>query len=166
MVKVEFLMKQLFIAVAFLFMGCAPSWAHKFTVGDLVIAHPWARPTLGSNSNGVAYMVITNHGVTDDRLVGVNADMATRVELHSTIMDGDVMRMRPVTDGVEIPSGEKLEILPGGLHIMFMGLKAPLKEGGEFPLSLRFEHAGVVDVSVHVENKPEKSTPPEREHHH
>ena len=92
--------------------------------------------------------------------------MAGRVELHATLMDGDVMRMRPVKDGVEILPGRSVEVVPGGLHIMLMGLAAPLKEGDAFPLSLRFEHAGTINISVHVESKPEDSAPPMREHHH
>ena len=159
-------MKRIFLAAAIVLMGCAPSWAHDFKLGDLVVEHPWARPSLGASPNGVAYLIVTNNGAETDRLIDVSGDVAGRVELHATLMEGDVMRMRPVKDGVEILPGQSVEIVPGGLHIMLMGLTEPLKEGDSFPLSLRFEHAGSVDVFVHVENKPEKTAPPMREHHH
>jgi hypothetical protein len=159
-------MKRTFIALAIVLAGCAPSWAHEFTVGELMVEHPWARPSLGASPNGAAYLIVKNNGKEADRLLSVSGDVAGRVELHATLMDGDVMRMRPVKDGVEIPPGQSVEIVPGGLHIMLMGLAAPLKEGDSFPLSLQFERAGSVDVSVHVETKPEKSAPPMREHHH
>ncbi len=165
-IEVKILMKRIAIVVAALFIGWAQSWAHEFTLGDLVIGHPWARPSLGLSPNGVAYMIVTNRGSVADRLVGVSAGVAKRVELHATVMDGDVMRMRPVTDGVEIPPGQAIEIAPGGLHVMLMEVAAPLSEGDSFPLSLEFERAGAVEVSVHVESKPEKTARPEREHHH
>jgi copper(I)-binding protein len=148
-------------------MSGGPLWAHEFTQeGSLVIDHPWARPSLGASPNGVAYMIITNEGGTADKILTVNGNVAKRVELHTTLMDGDVMRMRAVPDGVEILPGQTLEILPGGLHVMLIGLSAPLKEGDRFSLNLMFERAGGVDVEVQVESKPGKSTLPVREHHH
>ena len=159
-------MKRLLVAAAVLFMSGGPLWAHEFTQGSLVIDHPWARPSLSVSPNGVAYMIITNEGDVADKILTVNGNVAKRVELHTTLMDGDVMRMRAVAGGVEILPGQTLEIAPGGLHVMLMGLSAPLKEGDRFPLNLMFERAGGVDVEVQVESKPEKSTPPVREHHH
>jgi copper(I)-binding protein len=60
------------------------------------------------------------------------------------------MKMRAV-EAIAVPSGQKVELKPGGMHIMFMGLKAPLGEGDTFPLTLRFEKAGEVTVTVKVE---------------
>ena len=159
-------MKRLLVAAAVLFMSGGPLWAHEFTQGSLVIDHPWARPSLSVSPNGVAYMIITNEGDVADKILTVNGNVAKRVELHTTLMDGDVMRMRAVAGGVEILPGQTLEIAPGGLHVMLMGLSAPLKEGDRFPLTLMFERAGGVDVEVQVESKPGKSTLPVREHHH
>jgi len=65
-------------------------------------------------------------------------------------MDGDVMRMREV-DGIDVPPGQRVELKPGGMHIMFMGLKAPLKAGDSFPATLTFQKAGDVKVSVKVQ---------------
>jgi copper(I)-binding protein len=157
-------MKRLLLVVLWL-TAFAPAVAHEYSAGDIVIEHPWARPSFSANANGVAYMTIVNNGVRADRLLNVSGGIANRVELHATKMDGDVMRMRPVSGGVEIAPGEKVEIGPGGLHVMLMGLAVPLKEGDKFPITLEFEHAGAVEVSVHVENKAAPSRP-EREHHH
>ncbi len=66
-------------------------------------------------------------------------------------MDGDVMRMRKLEQGIALPAGKTVELKPGGLHVMFIGLKAPLKEGDRFPLKLRFEKAGEVQVDVKIE---------------
>lgn len=159
-------MNKLFASVVLLVMSSGFVWAHEFTQGGLVIDHPWARPSLGASPNGVAYMTITNNGEMADKLLSVDGDIAKKVDLHRTLMDGDVMRMRPVTDGVEILPGQTLEVVPGGLHVMLMGLTAPLKDGDRFSLSMAFERAGNINVEVYVESRPGKAAPPTREHHH
>lgn len=158
-------MRRFFAAGAMLLLGASAAFAHDYNSGDLVIDHPWARPSFGASPNGVAYMSVTNTGSATERLVGISGDVAERIELHKTTMEGDVMRMRPVTGGVEIPPGETVRFAPGAMHVMLMGLKMPLKEGEAFPLSLSFERAGGVEVSVHVENQGGKK-PPQREHKH
>jgi copper(I)-binding protein len=65
-------------------------------------------------------------------------------------MVGDVMRMRQVEE-IALPAGQTVELKPGGYHLMFVGLKAPLKAGDKFPLKLRFEKAGEVEVTVNVD---------------
>ena len=78
---------------------------------------------------------------------------AQRVELHSMNMKGDVMEMRQV-DAIELPAGKTVELKPGGLHLMFMGLKQPLAVGSKVPVTLRFEKAGDVNVEFDVLTKP------------
>jgi periplasmic copper chaperone A len=68
-------------------------------------------------------------------------------------MDGDIMRMREV-EAIEVPAGKTVELKPGGLHVMFMELKAPLKNGSSFPLTLRFENGGEVTVQMNVMTQP------------
>jgi hypothetical protein len=77
--------------------------------------------------------------------------VAERVELHSMQMQGDVMRMRQV-DAIELPAGATVELAPGGLHLMLMGLKSPLKAGERLPLVLRFEKAGELKTELVVGN--------------
>jgi periplasmic copper chaperone A len=123
--------------------------AHDVTIGDLTIGHPWSRAA-GANANGVAFMSIRNSGTQPDRLVSARTPMARVVELHTHIRDGDVMRMRPVTD-IPILAGQTVQLRPGGLHVMLIGLTAPLVRGATAPLTLQFERAGEVTVSLQVE---------------
>lgn len=124
--------------------------AHSFKLGELSIGHPYARSTAPGQPAGGAYLSIRNAGAAGDKLVSASADVAKSVELHEMKMEGTVMRMREVS-AVEVPAGKAVELKPGGLHIMLMGLKAPLKEGDKFPLKLKFEKAGEVTVTVNVE---------------
>lgn len=109
----------------------------------------WARATAGAARTGAAYMTIQNDGATADRLVAAASPIAGSVELHAHLKDGDVMRMRPVM-AVEVAPGEPAVLQPGGLHVMLLDLKGPLKDGESFPLTLTFEKAGKVTVSVAI----------------
>lgn len=108
----------------------------------------WARATAPSQSVSAAYATLTSS--TPDRLVGVETPLTPHAGLHAMTMDGSVMRMRPV-DGVALPAGQPVVLAPGGAHIMLMDLKAPLKAGQRFPLTLRFEHAAPLTLEVPVE---------------
>ena len=123
--------------------------ADDYKVGDLVIGQPWARASIGKVPNGAAYMTIAIQGAEADRLIAAESMVARRVELHTHMMDGNVMRMRPVA-AIEIAPGEPTLLQPGGLHVMLIGLKSPLAEGERFPLTLVFERAGRVDVDVSI----------------
>jgi copper(I)-binding protein len=124
--------------------------AHSFKLGELTIGHPYARSTAPGQPAGGAYLSINNAGGAADKLVSATADVAASVELHEMKMEGNVMRMREVP-GIDVPAGQAVALKPGGLHIMLMGLKAPLKQGDKFPLKLKFEKAGEVTVTVNVE---------------
>jgi copper(I)-binding protein len=143
---------RLFFAAAFALaaFSTAPS-AHDYSFGDLKIEHPWARATPGAITTGAAYLTVTATGETADRLIGGETPRAAKVELHTMMMDGDVMKMRQVS-AIEINPGEPTVLRPGGLHIMLIGLKAPLREKDSFPLTLTFEKAGKVEVQVAVES--------------
>ena len=123
--------------------------AHSFKVGNITIGHPYARPSIPGQQVGGGYLKLVNGGAAD-RLVSAATPAAASVEIHSMTMDGDVMRMHPV-DAIELPSGATVKLQPGGYHLMLMGLKAPLKAGDRIPLTLKFEKAGKVVVTVNVE---------------
>ncbi len=108
----------------------------------------WARPTVNGQAGGGGFLKITG-GAAADKLVSASANVSKMVELHTMEMDGNVMRMRQV-DGIAVPAGGTVELKPGGLHIMFMGLTQTLKAGDKFPLTLKFEKAGEVKVDVQV----------------
>ncbi len=108
----------------------------------------WARPTVNGQSGGGGFLKITG-GSANDRLLSASAGVAKMVELHTMEMDGNVMRMRQI-DAIAIPAGATVELKPGGSHVMFMGLTQTLKVGARFPLTLRFEKAGEVKVTMQV----------------
>lgn len=145
-------MRTILKALATLAVACSSLavQAHGFRIASIAIGHPYARATVPGQPSGGGYLKLDNQGTTDDRLVGARAAVAERVELHSMSMEGDVMRMRRV-DAVDVPAGRAVELKPGGLHLMLLGLKAPLKAGERFPLTLAFEKAGEVEVVVNVE---------------
>ena len=121
----------------------------SFAVGDLVVESPWARESV--TRTGAAYLTVRNGGAADDRLIGVASEVADRAELHGSEMQDGVMRMRPV-EAVEVPAHGQAALEPGGLHVMLIGLKAPLEEGGSFALTLTFENAGEVEVVTTIED--------------
>ena len=129
--------------------AAALAYAHSFKRGGIEIGHPYARATATGQPTGGAYLTLTNKGPAD-RLQSVSATVSESVELHSMAMEGDVMRMRQV-DTIDLPAGKTVELKPGGLHIMLVGLKAPLKAGDTFPMTLTFEKAGAIDVVVNIE---------------
>jgi periplasmic copper chaperone A len=127
----------------------AQSDAASFRLGDLVIERPWARASV--TRTGAAYLTVRNGGDADDRLIGISTEVADSAELHSSIVQDGVMRMRPV-EALEVPAHGEAVLEPGGLHVMLVGLKAPLEEGGSFALTLAFEDAGEVEVTATIEN--------------
>ena len=124
--------------------------AHNYTAGDITADHPWARATAGQAPNGAAYMTLVNKGAEADYLTAASAAVSDRVELHTTLMNDGVMQMREVKR-IEVAPGSSTALEPGGFHVMLIGLKAPLKEGETFPLTLTFEKAGTLEVQVLVE---------------
>lgn len=118
--------------------------------GPLRIEQAWSRATPGGASVGVGYLRVTNTGATPDRLLGGATDVASRIETHDMKMEDGVMKMRALSQGIEIAPGATIELKPGGLHLMIMGLKQGLKAGEAVPATLRFEKAGAVPVTFNV----------------
>ena len=130
------------------------AFAHGSTIGDIEIGHPYATPSLPGTSNGAAYFaMLENTGNAADRLLRASTPVATRVELHTMAVDAQgVMRMREI-DGIALAPHAKIRMRPGsGLHLMLVGLKQPLKDGTRFPMTLEFERAGKVEVTVIVQS--------------
>jgi copper(I)-binding protein len=138
-------------ALLLLAAASAPLLAHSFKSGGLTIDHPWARETAQGQVVGGGFMDIRNAGKADDRLLSATSPVAAEVQLHTMTMDNGVMRMRQVKDGIVIPAGQTVSLKPGGLHIMFMGLKRPLAKGTKVPVTLRFQRAGAVKVQFAVQ---------------
>ncbi|MDP1730205.1 MAG: copper uptake system-associated protein [Devosia sp.] len=120
------------------------------TLGDLEISGAFTRATLPSAKVGGGFLTIVNKGGEADRLIGAASPVAEKVQLHQMKMEGDVMKMAELEHGIEIPAGETVVLAPGGLHIMFMGLKQAFEEGSAIPVTLTFEKAGTVEVQLQV----------------
>lgn len=152
------------LLAAALLLGAAPALADDYTLGKLEIGQPWARATPPGARTGGGFLTVTNEGGTPDRLVGVASPIADRVEIHEMKVIDDVMKMRPVPEGVEIPAGETVEIKPGSLHIMFVDLTGPIEQGAPVPVTLTFQNAGSIDVEMVV--TPPGAPGPQHGHGH
>lgn len=125
-------MQKLFIAAALAAVAAANAHA-QVTVND-----PWVRGTVARQTATGAFMQLLSR--EDGRLVGASTPLADRVEIHEMKLENDVMRMRPV-EQLMLSAGSPVELKPGGYHLMLMGLKKPLQEGEELPLTLEFQGA-------------------------
>lgn len=124
----------------------APSELQEY---NLEVTDAYAYESTPVSKNGVVFLKIYNASDTSRKLIAVEADVSVHAELHTHIMDGDVMMMREV-EGYDIPAGEEIILQPKGHHIMLMGLNAPLQAGDAFPLTLIFEDGGRFDIMVTV----------------
>jgi copper(I)-binding protein len=124
--------------------------AHEVTVGPLRLTDLWTRATPPGAPTAVGFLTVTNTGTEPDRLVAVSSPGSVTGEIHEMSMENDVMKMRALPAGIEIPAGGTVRLAPGGLHLMFVTLKAPLIEGDKLPVTLIFEKAGKVDTFLHV----------------
>jgi copper(I)-binding protein len=156
--------KHFLRALAALSIGLAAAGAGADDVHHrgMHIGEPWARATTAGQTTGGGYLTLHNMGERADRLVSARSPAAERVELHTMTMEGDVMRMRQI-DGIDLPAGKALELKPGGMHLMLLGLKAPLKAGSRVPLTLKFERAGEVRVELQV-GQPAAAATTEHKH--
>lgn len=125
--------------------------ADEVKAGDLVISQAWARATPPGAKTGGGYLTIENKGSAPDKLIGASADVAGKIDVHQMTMTNGVMRMRPVEGGLTIDPGKTVKLAPGGYHLMMTGLKSPLKQGEKLPVTLQFEKAGKVAVTLDVE---------------
>jgi copper(I)-binding protein len=114
------------------------------------VDHPYARATPPGARTGGAFFVLVNGTAGVDRLVAASSPAARAVELHQMAMDGGVMKMRAIP-AIDIPAGGRVELKPGGYHVMLVDLKQPLKAGDRVPMTLTFERAGTLDIVVPVE---------------
>ncbi|NQW54638.1 MAG: copper chaperone PCu(A)C [Rhodospirillales bacterium] len=129
----------------------ASASAQDYKLGALEIATPWTRATPATAKSGGGFVTITNKGTSPDRLIAARSQASLKVEIHEMRMDGQVMRMRELANGLEIPAGATVTLKPGSFHIMFMELKSPLTKDAKVPVTLVFEKAGSIDVDFKVE---------------
>ena len=135
-------MQRIFSAVFMGLMMLSPAMASDLMFGALQF-----RATIGSMPSSAAYLSITNHGVTADRLLAVESSLARKTELHTMDVTNGVMKMRQIDDGIAIPPGKTVQLAPGGFHVMLIGLKAPLNADENYQVTLTFEKAGKVNLT-------------------
>jgi hypothetical protein len=138
-------------AISVALLCAAPARAQEVKAGDLVITQAWTRATPNGAKIGGGYLTIENKGSTPDRLIGGSADIAGKLEVHEMAMTDGVMKMRPLDNGLTIDPGKSVKLAPGGYHLMMFDLKNPLKQGDTVPITLKFEKAGEVKVSLAVQ---------------
>lgn len=142
-------MKTLAFSAILTLTASASFACETVTLGDLTIQNAWSRATIGADRPGVLYLEITNKGGTVDALVGIATPAAGMPMLHETVVSNGVASM-PHTMAVPVPAGQTVALAPGGYHGMLMDLTAALKEGETFPVTLMFQTAGEVTVTVDV----------------
>jgi len=159
--------RHLATALAAWLTGAAlPAAAHDARQGALRIDHPYALPSAPGASTGMAYLrSLGNTGDQPDRLVGASTPAARAVEIHFSMRDArNVLHLHAV-DAVELPARTTLQLRHGGeYHLVLVDLKAPLKAGDRFPLTLRFEKAGAREVTVWVQQLRDAAGPQAHRH--
>lgn len=124
--------------------------ADTISVGDMHLFNRRAIETPPNARNAGGFLSIYNYSDTPNRLVSASSPIAERVELHTMTMDNDVMRMRELEDGIELPGEAQVDLEPGGLHVMFIGLTQPFTEGDEVPVTLVFESGEEQEITLPV----------------
>lgn len=129
----------------------------------LHVSSAWSRELPPTAPVGAAFMTIDNPSEHADRLISADSPIADVTELHAHIHEGDVMRMVKVDD-IEVPANAQLVLEPGGYHIMLIDLKKPLVAGQQLPLTLQFEHAGAIDITVEIKTSDAGTSAEQDEH--
>jgi copper(I)-binding protein len=150
--RVPTFMRPLVLALAIVLLAPGFAVAQPFTAGPVSVTAAWAQPSMPGAPAGAAYFTVINTGRAPLRLLGGSSPVAARVELHMMSMDGGVMRMRMLPQGIVIPAGGRVDFRPGGLHVMLVGLRQQLVPGTRFPMTLWFDGNIAVNMVVPVGN--------------
>ena len=142
--------KPLISAPIAVFLTISNASAGEFKIGSIVVENPRTRETPKGATIGDGYLSVKNNGTAADRLVRGSVSVAKGLEIHTTTIDDGVAKMRQVTDGVEIKSGETVNFEPGSSHIMFVNLAQPLHAGETVRGTFTFEHAGTIEIEYAV----------------
>lgn len=140
-------LKKAVALLIFVFMS-ASAYGHSH--GHLMIDDGWVKASLPGSKMSSGFVTITNHGQHDDQLIAAYSDIAKQTELHSMEMHDGVMHMRAVKQGWPVAVGDTLELMPGGNHIMFMGLTTKLEAGDKLTITLEFAQAGKIEKTFMV----------------
>ena len=133
-------MKSKILSLVFA-LACGSLYAQTVEVRDA-----WVRTSVQGQKATGAFMKIT--AKENMKLVSVSSPVAGVAEVHEMKMEGDVMKMRAVQGGLDLPAGKTVELSPGGYHVMMMDLKAALPKDSTVPLTLVFRDAKGVESKV------------------
>ena len=117
---------------------------------SIQVEQPWARATPAGASTGAVYLTITNKSHDADRLLSASSDVADKLQFHEMKVVNGIMEMREITGGLPVAANGSVVLKPGGYHVMLIGLKKPLKADETIPLTLDFEKAGKISLTVPV----------------
>jgi len=118
---------------------------------SITVDQPYARATPAGATTGAVYMTLINKAQAADRLTAASSTAADKLQIHEMAVTNGIMQMRELANGLPVPAGGSVALKPGGYHVMLIGLKKPLKAGDTFPLTLTFEKAGNISVTVPVQ---------------
>jgi copper(I)-binding protein len=134
------------IAALMIALGvCLPAYA---AAGSVTVEHAWARATPKGAPNAAVYLTLVNSGSETDRLIGASSPVADNIQFHEERDENGVSKMRAL-QAIDVAPGASVALKPSGLHMM-LHIKQQLKEGETFPLTLTFEKAGPMEVTVRV----------------
>ncbi len=146
------MIKSLCFALSLFVAGFAtPAIAQDVQNKALHFENGYAYATTSVQKNGAAFLTITNVSDAPAKIISASSDIAEKVELHTHIMEDDIMMMREV-EAYDVPAGGTITLKPTGHHLMLMGLTRPLKAGESFPLTLVSENNGEMNVDITVKS--------------
>jgi len=134
---------------ALLTVAAVPAFAQS---SSIQVENPRAPATPSGAKTGAVYMTIDNKLSIADRLTGLSSEVAKKLQIHETKMENGIMKMREISGGLPVPAGGSVVLKPGGYHVMLIDLNKPLKAGETFPLTLVFEKAGNISITVPVQS--------------
>ena len=160
-------MRTLFIFFLALFISLLQSAnAQKIEFGELIISNAWIRSTPANHHLTAGYLEIENVGDMDDKLIDVSSSIAEEVEIHQIIMKKEIIKMRPLKDGLTIRAGDIVHLKPGSVHLMFLGLKQLILPTELYEINLTFLNAGKLTVMASVKPDPVSAMQHQNEHKH
>jgi len=160
----NFVLRLFICLVSFTIMGTVQ--ATEIKVGKIEIIDPYIRALPAGAPVTSGYLELHNEGHDADHLLSVQSKHASRIEIHEMRMEGEVMRMRLLPEGLELPEGKAISLKPGGYHLMIFNPTNPLLPGKVFPIELQFAKAGTIRVDFEIRNIDDKKKNDDEEGHH
>ena len=145
------MLRRLIAALTLASLTTAAAWSESpARITGIILGDMWVAASHGGSKATAGYVTLYNHSREDERLMSASCTCSAQVEIHQMWMDGQIMRMRRVDDGLPIPAGGKLVLAKGGAHLMILDLKTPLKAGEKARITLVLQHNGNIILDYPV----------------